>query len=524
MRFLFLLSFCTALLFGKDAFSNHLSWKATEICQNHAKKNELIKGVCENNLSLIKEAVNKGADINKPIGDSYSKMPPIVLSTALNFPLVVEALANLGADIGGTGDVYDFGKIFPLYVAAYDANLEVANTLLSKGANVNQLLIGTGATALHALVRNEESDLAAVKELIKVFLSYGAKIDSKNENGNTPLAIATYVGRPEVLKTLLEQGGKVSDTFNGTPLIIYSSGDCNLEAVKILIGAGADVNSLGPKNTTALIAVSQSNIFSEIKKRNCVETLNLLFASGYHGVDLRESDGQTALMKAALNHLSMTEIIKVIIRAGANLDLQDKKGNTALHLTADVSEGDRMYREGIALIEAGAALNFQNIEGDTPLHLAIRSLSDELASALISKGANLNVENVEHHRALNEANYNSRFNIFQQLIKAGAEINYLDGRKVAPLHYAVRNGEKYVKALLDGGADINIRTGPSDGWNPGLLTPLMIAARDGELDVVRLLIRAGADINLRNSRGHTALKMANNDGVREVIQKAGGIE
>ena len=84
--------------------------------------------------------------------------------------------------------------------------------------------------------------------------------------------------------------------------------------------------------------------------------------------------------------------------------------------------------------------------------------------------------------------------------------------KKDPLFRATQDGEvNTVRALLDGGADINRR-------NETGLTPLILAAMKNHKELVQLLVDRGADANARNSKGETALTLAARDGHPEIAQ------
>lgn len=94
------------------------------------------------------------------------------------------------------------------------------------------------------------------------------------------------------------------------------------------------------------------------------------------------------------------------------------------------------------------------------------------------------------------------------LAQAGADFNIRDDFGQTPLIYALNNGQAVVQALINQGANVNAQT--DAGW-----TPLMYAARDASGNIISVLLQAGADPNITNNDGQTAVQIAQNTPGRE---------
>ena len=110
----------------------------------------------------------------------------------------------------------------------------------------------------------------------------------------------------------------------------------------------------------------------------------------------------------------------------------------------------------------------------------------------------------------------------QRLISEGANINDVKDSfwfSVSPLHYAAGNGQiEVAKALIAAGANVNLAG--KKGW-----TPLFIAAFRGDTEIVKTLIAAGADVNRADNDGKTPLYMAaRHSDIVELLKAAGGTE
>jgi len=104
--------------------------------------------------------------------------------------------------------------------------------------------------------------------------------------------------------------------------------------------------------------------------------------------------------------------------------------------------------------------------------------------------------------------------ITQLLIAAGTCVNTVEGAQA--LMKAVKNGNlEIAQVLLDNGADINLRV-----WYRGNST-LMEAAQNGQLKMVKLLLQNGAYVKFRNSKGKTALDLAEEAGYQEITDFIG---
>ena len=117
-------------------------------------------------------------------------------------------------------------------------------------------------------------------------------------------------------------------------------------------------------------------------------------------INARNQLGKTAIFAAAVYYVSWEDhdidypaVIRLLAKAGADLNAQDKDGNTALHLTHDLESAK-------TLLELGASINILNNEGDTPL---INTGSGEVAKLLLQAGADPATRNIHGLTALDFA-------------------------------------------------------------------------------------------------------------------------
>jgi ankyrin repeat protein len=202
-------------------------------------------------------------------------------------------------------------------------------------------------------------------------------------------------------------------------------------------------------------------------------------------VNALQPDGTTALHWAA--RANATELARLLIGAGAKANAANRYGVTPLSLA--VTNGNSVLAE--MLLKAGADPNATSGEGETILMTAAQTGNVETIKALVTHGANVNAaEKWQGQTALTYAAIENHADAVKLLAEVGADINVRSKRLEFPDFVFKTAGMIYVVQ-------------PVGSW-----TPLMYAARDGAIDAVRALADVGADLNLVDPEGTTALTLA----------------
>jgi ankyrin repeat protein len=218
---------------------------------------------------------------------------------------------------------------------------------------------------------------------------------------------------------------------------------------------------------------------------NMAQVLNLAQVRTLPGIGKRML---TPLMLAAwLGREGLVNmLINMLIKAGAQVDLADTYGTTALMLAALSGEIDTVR----ALIKAFAKVNQASTYGMTALMRAAQYGHTPTVQALIDAGANVNQADTEGVTALILAAQNDYTPTVQALIDAGANINQADTNGETALMGSAEEGQTAtVQALIDAGANVNQVNVNGD-------TALILAAQNGQIHTVQVLIKAGADISI----------------------------
>ncbi|XP_016346402.1 caskin-2-like [Sinocyclocheilus anshuiensis] len=229
----------------------------------------------------------------------------------------------------------------------------------------------------------------------------------------------------------------------------------------------------------------------------CVLT-ELLGSTKRLNVNYQDQDGFSALHHAALT--GTTDLLSLLLEAQATVDIKDSNGMRPLHYAAWQGKADSV----LMLLRAGASVNGASQDGQIPLHLAAQYGHYEVSEMLLQHQSNPCVVNKAKKTPLDLACEFGRLKVTQLLLSSNMVVALLEGnsRDNTPLHLAARNGHKdIIRLLLKAGIDIN-RTTKSG-------TALHEAALYGKTEVVKLLLDAGIDVNIRNTYNQTALDIVN---------------
>jgi ankyrin repeat protein len=372
------------------------------------------------------------------------------------------------------------------------------------------LIVWSGAASgLAGAAGNEPRLIDAIKngnhEAVRMLLKQHAEVNAREADGTTPLHWAARLSDPETLDLLLRAGAEVNVTnrYGVTPLML-AAGNGNAVTLEALLTAGADANAALPEGQTVLMTAARTGDAASLK---------VLIARGAN-VNAHENWlGETALMWAAAeNHAAA---VRVLMEHGVDLDAQ-----SALTDYKRKVGGQTILPRG----------------GFTALMYAARQGSFEAARALAEGGADLNLGDPDGVTAPILAIINAHYDLAEMLFDEGADPDVADTTGMTPLYAAVdmntlafMHGRPparpsgrlspvdLIKLLLAYGADPNARlttpilqrhnNAPNQNLGEGS-TPLMRAAKSGDVPVMRLLLAAGADPTLKQGNQNTLLIIA----------------
>ncbi len=521
------------------------------IGQEGAKLERLIK---RDNADGVQKVIQAGPASLLKSNLPSSRIPPLHLAIQNRKVAATKMLLDLGSPIVST----DRRKRSALHLAISSRNPEIIKAVVEKAENVDLRDRNQATPLMHAVM------YSSTLEIIELLLAKGADVEAKNSNQQRPLHLACHYGRTEIARRLLESGANVAvvDRRGMTPFLAACSK--NVELVDLLLSKGADPLVRNSEGESALhwacrarqpaVAARVHTFFDDVDVLNSRSQTPLLLSvqNGNvaaakllieRGADLNRYDGDRANPQTnsrtawPLLHYpasrGQTEMLKLLVDSGANVNATDPTGNSALH--GSVTGGANRVKFGSnvrpaknestppdpflqnieLLIAAQADVNLKNDEGATAIKLAAQQDYFQAVEALVDGADDLDFQ-IGNGRLIHWAAQNGLKKTVKRLLDKkqpnnDQPNNDRDELERTPLHYASANGSlQIVEMLIEKGFDTSAKD--IDG-----MTAVMMAAEGNHADVAWALIQSGVHMEA-DSRGQTAVHLAAWNGASEVIE------
>ena len=527
---------------AQDKLGNNPMHYACENC--HLQCMRQLIATSQNPNGLLQISNNDGVT---PLSIKTHSGGTILHIACENLDVYVAAkLLEAGADVNST-DVFGFTPLmravmpsscYKSYTNSTTVNTAIITTLCNSKCNVNATLIpckscsselnrrySEGSTALHIATDNDSITFLVINALIH----NGATLYARDVHGRTPLHIASMWGHHHLIKLLapspeslhiknddytplyfpcklsyFEAFLNVRDNHGCSPLI-YACKNSQLECIQAFIDHCPenlhDLKKIDNNDGTTPLSVSTGSGGTILHVACDKGNINLVKKLLEAGADPNVTDefGFTPLMRAVVSTRKSgitTEVVYSIITAlcksksSVNVAFVPSKpsdssvdcceGSTALHMVLDEQSDNRLCVQ--VLIDNGAALDAKDIHGRTPLHIA-------------------SMQGYHH--------------LIKLLAPSPESFHFKDNDGCTPIYYACKNSHvKYIRKCFvqcpnvisdimkvdndDGTAPLSVRTG-SGG------TILHVACEEGDIKLVKKLLKAGANPNVTDEFGFTPL-------------------
>ncbi|MAM71876.1 MAG: hypothetical protein CMP91_12120 [Gammaproteobacteria bacterium] len=343
---------------------------------------------------------------------------------------------------------------------------------------------------------------------LETALQQGMDVNWSEADGTTLLMHAIYNQESDKARLLIQQGADVNASNRYGATALYLAAQQGMDDIAImLLAAGANTQVTTPDGETLLMTASAAGSARIVRALLADDMENMML-----GLDPNQTEawkGQTALMWAAAR--GHVEVMEALIEAGADPDM--RSANVKLPERDDIrAQGGFVYPD----IPPGRL---------SALHFAAREGQLEAVQTLIDAGADLDIVDEKGSNALVLAALNGHFDVAGALLEAGADPNIQDeyGRSVVfvatdintldanprpgPRIVSTLKGPDIVAMALERGADPNLQLKDSlpswlsqgAGHNRLLdegATAFFRAAMSADLEIMNLLLEAGADPNL----------------------------
>lgn len=529
---------------------------------------KLYRGIEENNIKLIDEALSEGCDINNIDYIKVGELKPIFIAMNNNNENnreVVKYLIEKGADANSCRE--DGTSI--LMAMAEDNNDDICNLLLDRGANI-KYKDNKGYTALEHAVFGRENE-NRIMSTVELFLQRGSVVEPKtlevalkgrsiynDGDGNyalvkmivenlaknnyksslNPAVEAAVLGKSEKVRKLINSGKmndkdkksilfytaafgdvetikllqekdlslNICDNY-GMSVLTIASRYGNLDVVKYLLDQGIDVN--GGEGYVPPVVVAAMN--------NHYEVVKCLIESKARLKPI--NDSYNVLYEAANN--GNIKMVDLILKSGYPLDdnylfstarkVIENNNTNILQYFLDNGYNLKVKMDGKSLLEYADNYYVAKVlvEGGLDIKDYNKSAKDlEMLEYLFEKGASPN-------RILESAIIYGNMDILNLTIKNNVDMNYIDETslsKDSPLIMAAYSGSKSImKKVIKNGADINYQ-------NAEGATALMKVSNEGWTECAKLLVDAGADKNIKDNYDKKAVDYAKDSGIKKIVK------
>lgn len=496
------------------------------IANNVVAQTEIADAMMREDVAEVRRLIQLGADVNATQADG---------ATALHWAAYHrdEDMAEFLLSSGANPAIANRNGSTPLWLAANQGDAGLIEVLLEGGADANeQLPLGRRPLMLAAR--------SGVVDAVNVLLAAGADPNaSETERGTTALMQAADQGHTDVMGALIAQGANVAATSapvfrDGRSAALGNSEDPRDSVRRQVIAIHCEDENPDLTALRGLVSESSAQVWTDLVasepeltvenicsnvRRGALGFVNTGNGGGFGQRPEREPDGGelTSLVYAARS--GAIDAAQVLLDAGADVNQVTRYGWTPLLAATQ----NRNYQMAQFLIDNGADVNYANKGGWTPLYLATDNRNVEGGDYPTREP---DMDHLDYIRILLEEGANPNARLIESTETRTVFTNqWLNEEGATAFLRASQSGDvPLMQLLLEYGADphINTKLGVTPlaaaagiGWVEGVTNEW---STEQTIEAVRLLLSLGIDPNFQADTGRTSLHGAAHKGATQVVR------
>ncbi|KAF1769981.1 hypothetical protein GCK72_001798 [Caenorhabditis remanei] len=403
---------------------------------------------------------------------------------------------------------------------------QIVDKMIRKGARVDYITKdGRNATHIAAMYSSVET--------LELILKRYSELLRKGAGPKKQLAIHVACERkskkafPIVKRILEDTDQRMAEDGEGSLPIHLAFKFGNVNIVELLLS--------GPTDEQTKKADGNGDTLLHLAARSgSIEAVRTAIAAGCDNANIQNLVGRTPLHEVA--EVGDQGMLKIMFKLRADANIHDKEDKTPVHVAAE--RGDTQMVESL-IDKFGGSIRARTRDGSTLLHIAACSGHTSTALAFLKRGVPLMMPNKKGALGLHSAAAAGFNDVVKMLILRGTNVDVRTRDNYTALHVAVQSGKaSVVETLLGNGADIHVKGGElgqtalhiaaslngpesrdcammllKSGGQPDVAqvdgeTCLHIAARNGNKEIMRLLLNENADSQICSKIGETPLQVA----------------
>jgi ankyrin repeat protein len=461
-----------------------------------ANKTALQSAASKGQIDIVKFLLSRGADVNADAGRNGETVLQAAASTGI-WKLVELVLEHDPNDL--------LAAVVTSINAGHD---EIAMALIHRSIDLDR---PSGQTPLQA------ASSRGNEELVRIFVGMSANVNAPSRwyYGMTALQEAARHGNLEVVRFLVENGARINDppaNLGGMTALQAAARGGNFQVVQFLLQHGADINAdiaeeEGQSVLLAAVSTGDMGLIQFLLDQGADVNAESAWCCGHTALEAAVESGDMQLVRLLLDHkadpnahdaeplfaaaqTASYDIMKLLLDHGADVNKADEDGRTVIQHMAD--EGEWEFDIIDLLLKRGA-------NRTDALSVVAKSGDIELAKLLLDLGVDINATRQFELSALAEAALAGNLDMVRLFLGYGA-----NDRSGALLEAVSASHITLVRLLVRAGADVNCQLRSAYHWRYSSI--LEEAAIQGNLEITRLLLDSGAHVEVIEETNHSTTR------------------